>query len=87
MDRFHICKFIPVYLTTLLDDVSYGVWIGLSDTSSEGHFMWADGSDVTYTNWAHLEPNGGLMVMLMMHNDNDFKKPKISKHLESCQQI
>ncbi|KAJ8030095.1 Macrophage mannose receptor 1 [Holothuria leucospilota] len=50
-----------LFLTTLLDDVSYGVWIGLNDVSAEGHFTWADGSPVTFTNWAHLEPNGGTM--------------------------
>ena len=32
-------------------------WIGLSDTASEDHFVWVDGSPLTYTNWVEGEPN------------------------------
>jgi len=30
-------------------------WVGLNDIQTEGNFLWADGSSVTYTNW---KPNG-----------------------------
>ena len=32
-------------------------WIGFSDTAEEGTFVWANGSDSTYTNWYDGEPN------------------------------
>lgn len=31
--------------------------IGLSDIAEGGTFVWADGSDVSYTNWGNNEPN------------------------------
>ena len=34
-----------------------GVWIGLNDVTKEGKFLWADGSHVTYTNWASSQPD------------------------------
>lgn len=32
-------------------------WIGLHDLNNEGRFVWADGSDNSYTQWAPSEPN------------------------------
>ena len=29
-----------------------GFWIGLNDVSSEGTFLWPDGTHVTYTKWS-----------------------------------
>ena len=34
-------------------------WIGLNDISSEGSFVWEDGSSVSFTNWHSGEPNNG----------------------------
>ncbi len=34
-----------------------GIWIGFNDLQHEGQWVWADGSDVTYTNWGAGEPN------------------------------
>ena len=36
-------------------------WIGLHQFE-DGKFGWADNSDVTFTNWAPGEPNGGTNV-------------------------
>ncbi|CAM9984519.1 unnamed protein product, partial [Heterosigma akashiwo] len=32
-------------------------WIGLNDESTEGTYVWADGTSVDYTNWNSGEPN------------------------------
>ncbi|EDO26420.1 predicted protein [Nematostella vectensis] len=32
-------------------------WVGLSDVTSEGRFVWADGSPTNFTNWAPNQPN------------------------------
>lgn len=40
-------------VAAILDD---SVWIGYSD-KHEDHFVWADGSDATYTSWSKGEPN------------------------------
>lgn len=34
-----------------------GVWLGATDESSEGKWMWVDGTPVIYTNWVVGEPN------------------------------
>ena len=33
------------------------IWIGFNDIQHEGQWVWADGSDVTYTHWVGGEPN------------------------------
>ena len=35
------------------------IWIGIHDKTSEGHFTYMDGRQISYTNWAHGEPNNG----------------------------
>uniref|UniRef100_A0A8C2SV90 Macrophage mannose receptor 1 n=1 Tax=Coturnix japonica TaxID=93934 RepID=A0A8C2SV90_COTJA len=47
---------VQAFLTYHLKDVSYNPWIGLNDEISELNFVWADGSAVSYTNWAPDSP-------------------------------
>ena len=46
-------------------DRTDGVWLGLSDRTSESLFTWDDQSVVTYTNWGVNEPNSW-----MNHNED-----------------
>ncbi|XP_070539238.1 alpha-N-acetylgalactosamine-specific lectin-like [Ptychodera flava] len=32
-------------------------WIGLDDIDSEGNYVWADGSSLTYSNWNSAQPD------------------------------
>ncbi|XP_077993989.1 macrophage mannose receptor 1-like [Glandiceps talaboti] len=47
------------FLTSNLRDISYAMWIGLTDMTTENYFKWTDGSPRDYFNWAVGEPNGG----------------------------
>ncbi|KAJ8284375.1 hypothetical protein COCON_G00032250 [Conger conger] len=44
------------FITTQLSNVSFNLWIGLSDT--ESLFQWVERGPLTYTNWAPGEPQG-----------------------------
>jgi len=35
------------------------VWTGYNDKLNEGKFVWTDGRDTTFKNWANGQPNGG----------------------------
>ncbi|NWI90584.1 MRC1 protein, partial [Pitta sordida] len=47
---------VQAFLIYHLKDVSNDPWIGLNDILSELDFVWADGSAVSYTNWAPDSP-------------------------------
>lgn len=38
---------------------SGSVWTGYNDKANEGKFIWSDGRDTTFKNWATGQPNGG----------------------------
>ena len=38
----------------------HSCWIGINDIDNEGTFTWADGTEVTYTGWAGVEPNDAI---------------------------
>ena len=54
-------------VTSLLQATSIGftgtLWIGMNQLSDKnGDFVWADGSETSYTDWAPQEPrDGGLL--------------------------
>ena len=35
-------------------------WLGLNDKTTEGNFVWSDGSIRNYTNWNKGEPNNAV---------------------------
>ncbi len=56
-------------------------WIGLSDVTMEGTFVWMDGSTSTYSNWRPGEPAGGYTeqcVVAMKHTSNKFNDIRCS---------
>ena len=42
----------------LLRPTGDGAWIGLTDATSEGTFVWSTGEQLTFKNWATDEPDG-----------------------------
>ena len=41
-------------------------WIGLSDTQTEGTFLWINGQVPVYTNWSPGEPNDDKFFFLLV---------------------
>ncbi len=50
------------------------IWIGYSDATAEGSFVWYDGSPISYTNWAPGEPNdaGGVEDCTQIYPDGSW---------------
>lgn len=48
-------------INTFLHHDTDFVWIGINDYQEEGHFIWINNENVTYTNWASGEPNNNLL--------------------------
>ncbi|CAH1248696.1 CSMD1 [Branchiostoma lanceolatum] len=48
------------FLIQLLSVPNKDVWIGLTDQDVEGQFVWSDGTQLVYSNWAPGEPNGDI---------------------------
>lgn len=46
---------LAAFVTTLLYNASVDLWVGLT-SDSKGHFQWAKGGLLSYTNWAPGEP-------------------------------
>lgn len=50
------------------------IWIGFSDATTEGSFVWYDGAPISYTNWAPGEPNdaGGVEDCTQIYPDGSW---------------
>jgi uncharacterized repeat protein (TIGR02543 family) len=48
------------------------LWLGLSDTATEGTWLWSDGSTLTYTDWLNGQPSGNTTEnhAVLMENSN-----------------
>ena len=46
-------------------------YFGGNDAQEEGHWVWEDGSDFGYTNWAYNEPNGNTSENCLEVNTAD----------------
>lgn len=46
------------FLCLLLASNESEAWIGLHDSSSEGRYVWLDGSAIPFSEWLQGEPNG-----------------------------
>jgi len=44
-------------INNLIQNSSKAYWIGLSDATEEGKWIWDDGSDLDFTFWRGGEPN------------------------------
>lgn len=52
----------------------YLLWLGLRDTATEGTFIWADGTPLSYANWQDGEPNNiNNEDYVAMNDDNTGK--------------
>jgi hypothetical protein len=47
-------------INALIVGVSEETWIGLTDVKSEGTYVWADGTPMTYSNWYSGQPNNWM---------------------------
>ncbi|XP_022806257.1 uncharacterized protein LOC111343357 [Stylophora pistillata] len=61
-----------------------GVWIGLNDVTTEGDFLWPDGSHVTYEKWHANEPNNAYKYqdcVQMLISDGTWEDTSCGKRL------
>ena len=74
--NFHLTamiSFLTVSLTFpgILVDMGSATYFGGNDAQEEGHWVWEDGSDFGYTNWAYNEPNGNTSENCLEVNTAD----------------
>ena len=76
------------------DSGDYRPWIGMNQLEN-GQYVWADSSEVKYTNWARGEPNGGdeacvdILLQFLYNYHVIYGKTLhifIIQHITSCKQ-
>ncbi|XP_022098538.1 alpha-N-acetylgalactosamine-specific lectin-like [Acanthaster planci] len=50
-------ELVYMILKTSVGTLSREMWNGLNDEKREGTFVWTDGSDLSYSNWASRQPD------------------------------
>ena len=50
-------NFIADLLPPKQDGSARGIWLDITDSDEEGHFVDYDGSSLSWTNWKDSEPN------------------------------
>jgi hypothetical protein len=58
---FHLTSILSLTENTFVKNLigdSFSFFIGYNDITTEGNFVWSDGSSSTYTNWDIGEPTG-----------------------------
>ncbi|XP_051944921.1 macrophage mannose receptor 1-like [Xyrauchen texanus] len=75
------------FLTTAMLGSSDDVWTGFNDVTWEMHFLWTDGTGVSYTNWAKGQPESMIDThMRIIHlidldyEDLDHGWPRFGHH-------
>uniref|UniRef100_A0A670JIF2 Macrophage mannose receptor 1-like n=1 Tax=Podarcis muralis TaxID=64176 RepID=A0A670JIF2_PODMU len=63
-------KATQAFFMVHLESASIDPWIGLNDIIREESFLWTDGSEVYYTNWASGFPSYGDCVFIIKRTGN-----------------
>ncbi|XP_043930681.1 lymphocyte antigen 75 [Protopterus annectens] len=58
----HTLADVELVITSFHNDTVEDIWIGLRSDNVSVHFMWSDGSKVTFTYWDRNEPNAAVNI-------------------------
>ncbi|XP_006817794.1 salivary C-type lectin 2-like [Saccoglossus kowalevskii] len=82
--RLSLTSYIKSDTTLSFGRIGRGYWVGCNDIENEGHFIWADGTEVDDQNWEKRQPNnnnGQHCCQMWQHPKN---KPRFKLDDETC---